>query len=161
MLQDGCEYTSDSNGYWIYRSWDAILQEGHDRIQVLTHPEWWHAKDSEPGEKICAVLDRRSIACWRDYQALLRRGNRVNRTGLAVDNVEEALAKIGSARLPALWLSGERELAAAGLLRALQSNGAKLDTTDITTLKALDMSSAAAKDAFERGLRALISKVAG
>lgn len=42
------EYTSDSNGYWRFRSWDELLLENHKVIQVLTHPIWWYPKNEFP-----------------------------------------------------------------------------------------------------------------
>ena len=42
------EYTSDSNGYWRFRSWEQLLKEGHSVIQILTHPIWWKNDNQLP-----------------------------------------------------------------------------------------------------------------
>ena len=34
-------YTSDSNGMWRHQYWAELLEENHQRVQILTHPEWW------------------------------------------------------------------------------------------------------------------------
>lgn len=41
FFHDDVEYTSDSNGYWRFRTWEELLSERHKMIQVLTHPIWW------------------------------------------------------------------------------------------------------------------------
>ena len=48
FFQKQVEYTSDSNGYWRFRSWDQLLNEEHDIIQVLTHPVWWKPSNILP-----------------------------------------------------------------------------------------------------------------
>ena len=45
FFHDDVEYTSDSNGYWRFRSWDDLLRQNHKIIKVLTHPIWWHPKN--------------------------------------------------------------------------------------------------------------------
>jgi hypothetical protein len=45
FFQNDVEYTSDSNGYWRFRSWDELLLENHKVIKVLTHPVWWSPKN--------------------------------------------------------------------------------------------------------------------
>ena len=35
-------YVSDSNGHWRFdRLPDVLENGGHERLHVLTHPEWW------------------------------------------------------------------------------------------------------------------------
>lgn len=48
FFHDDVEYTSDSNGYWRFRSWKELLSEKHDIIQVLTHPIWWNEANTFP-----------------------------------------------------------------------------------------------------------------
>lgn len=48
FFHNDVEYTSDSNGYWRFRSWDELLLEKHKVIQVLTHPIWWCPKNEFP-----------------------------------------------------------------------------------------------------------------
>jgi hypothetical protein len=112
VLQEQVSYTSDSNGYWIHRSWDAILDDSPDRIQVLSHPEWWNEKDAEPAEKVCTHLDARSQAIWHGYCDLLASGGRDNKTGISMAfSVLPALISDDGEYLVRLWLSGKRELA--------------------------------------------------
>ncbi|MBM3349152.1 MAG: hypothetical protein FJY58_05565 [Betaproteobacteria bacterium] len=108
-LQENVQYTSDSNGYWIHRSWQQLLDEQPDRVQVLTHPEWWSAADAHPAEKVCSHLASRGRSTWISYRTLLQKANRQNRTGLSV-----ALSEFGELfpndgdRLMMLWLEGYR-----------------------------------------------------
>lgn len=106
-LQDNVQYTSDSNGYWIHRSWPELLDQRPDRIQVLTHPEWWAATDGHPAEKVCRHIASRSRLTWVSYRKLLHDGNRQNRTGLS--EAPSALVSLfpeGGDRLLMLWLEG-------------------------------------------------------
>lgn len=48
FFQNEVEYTSDSNGYWRFRSWNEILLEKHQMIQILTHPIWWKKDNKLP-----------------------------------------------------------------------------------------------------------------
>lgn len=109
FLQQEVQYTSDSNGYWIHRSWDQLIQESPLMIQVLTHPEWWHQRDLEPAEKVCSQLHARATDAWVTYRTLLQRGSRQNRTGLRMppERLAELYPEDGD-RLILLWLSGSR-----------------------------------------------------
>jgi hypothetical protein len=109
FLQQEVQYTSDSNGYWIHRSWDQLIQESPLMIQVLTHPEWWRQRDLEPAEKVCSQLHARATNAWVSYRTLLQRGSRQNRTGLRMppERLAELYPEDGD-RLMLLWLSGSR-----------------------------------------------------
>lgn len=48
FFQNNVEYTSDSNGYWRFRTWKELLLENHKIIQVLTHPLWWEPNNEFP-----------------------------------------------------------------------------------------------------------------
>ena len=48
FFHNDVEYTSDSNGYWRFRTWKELLLENHKIIQVLTHPIWWEPKNEFP-----------------------------------------------------------------------------------------------------------------
>ena len=48
FFQNEVEYTSDSNGYWRFRTWNEILLEKHQMIQILTHPIWWKKDNNLP-----------------------------------------------------------------------------------------------------------------
>lgn len=108
-LQENVKYTSDSNGYWIHRSWQELLDQRPDRIQVLTHPEWWTSSEAHPAEKVCLQLVTRSRLTWVGYRKLLQDGDRQNRTGLSAS--ASALAELfpeDGDRLLMLWLEGCR-----------------------------------------------------
>lgn len=66
-LQTSFQYTSDSNGYWIHRSWNELLAEKHSRIQVLTHPEWWDTEAKQPAERVASAIEESSIETWTGY----------------------------------------------------------------------------------------------
>lgn len=124
VLQDHVQYTSDSNGYWIYRSWHALLNEKHDRIQVLTHPEWWTNYNAEAGEKVSRTLTERSAVAWANYRNLLRSGKRTNKMGIfaAPDILVELWGEQGE-QLLQLWLNGHRDLAAIGVWKKIRAMG--------------------------------------
>ena len=48
FFHNDVEYTSDSNGYWRFRTWQELLAENHKKIQVLTHPIWWKRQSTLP-----------------------------------------------------------------------------------------------------------------
>ena len=48
FFQNDVQYTSDSNGYWRFRTWEELLSENHKIIQILTHPIWWKENNSLP-----------------------------------------------------------------------------------------------------------------
>lgn len=109
VLQENVEYTSDSNGYWIHRTWDDILEERHSRIQVLTHPEWWSEKRSEPGEKVCGTLADRTNFVWNNYCQILQDGHRINKTSIpqTLKILPDIIGREGQ-DLVTLWLQGLR-----------------------------------------------------
>jgi hypothetical protein len=121
-LQENVQYTSDSNGYWIHRSWQELLKQQPDRIQILTHPEWWTANHAHPAEKVCSHLACRSRMTWLEYCTLLQRGNRHNRTGLtATPSALAALFPEDGDRLSMLWLQGNRPEAFIALFCRFES----------------------------------------
>lgn len=153
VLQDQVQYTSDSNGYWIHRTWDELLGQQHDRIQVLTHPEWWCKEDAEPGEKIAQSVFTRAVQGWGEYDQLLRRLGRKNVTGL--DDAEYGEMPEDLACLRFLWLAGLRELACQGVLAKLyQKNGVKSDAFDC--LLAGVLSEGELREVFEEAMKALL-----
>ena len=77
-LWDDYSYTSDSNGYWIHRSWSEILKSGAARIHVLTHPEWWQAVAMPPRDRIQREVRKRAQRVMEDYDAALRATGRRN-----------------------------------------------------------------------------------
>ena len=42
-------YCSDSNGYWRHeRLYDVVSNSKHERLHILTHPEWWLQRPMTP-----------------------------------------------------------------------------------------------------------------
>lgn len=155
ILQDQVQYTSDSNGYWIHRSWDELLDQQHDRIQVLTHPEWWCKEDAEPGEKIAQSIFSRSVQGWSEYDRLLSRLGRLNVTGL--DDAEFGEMPEDLARLRFLWLAGLKELACQGALaKVYQKTGVKNDAFDRLLAGALN--EVELRTIFEGAMKALLKQ---
>ncbi len=71
FYRSSMEYTSDSNGYWRFRSWDDLLKENHSIIQILTHPIWWKPGNNlPPFETIVQNCFDRFVQEVRDYNAL-------------------------------------------------------------------------------------------
>ena len=82
IWKNNVEYTSDSNGYWIHRNWDDLLDGNHNKIQILTHPIWWANNEHEPAENICKHLNERRINIWSEYSDSLKRFKRKNKMDL-------------------------------------------------------------------------------
>jgi hypothetical protein len=76
-IREGYEYVSDSNGYWRHRRLPALLEEeGHARLHVLTHPEWWQRQPMSPRERLeRAVRGRaeRTLSDWERWTYAHRR----------------------------------------------------------------------------------------
>lgn len=158
ILQSEVQYISDSNGYWIHRSWGELLSEKHDRIQVLTHPEWWCESDAEPGEKIAKSIFDRALQGWSDYDELLRRLGRVNVTGLGELNSGYVESEELS-RLRYFWLCGFKELACLGaLVMVFRGAGypALIAGQDFKCLLEGTLSQERLKDLFEKFLSMLV-----
>ena len=68
FFHNDVEYTSDSNGYWRFRTWKELLLEKHKIIQVLTHPIWWQPKNEFPPlETVIKNIIERSDLILNDY----------------------------------------------------------------------------------------------
>lgn len=86
------------------------MSEGHARIQILTHPEWWQNLEAEPGEKVCQELKARSQHVWIGYRSLIEEAKRNNKMGLVyAPRVLPALFSDQGERLLMLWLEGHTE----------------------------------------------------
>lgn len=82
-IRDGYAYVSDSNGYWRFERLPEVLASGaHERLHVLTHPEWWQEEPMSPRERILRCIEGRGRASEATYDALLSDNGRVN-VGLA------------------------------------------------------------------------------
>lgn len=78
-VRDGYAYVSDSNGYWRFdRLPDVIAAAAHERLHVLTHPEWWQEKAMIPRDRIQRCIAGRSRASEAAYDELLATHQRVN-----------------------------------------------------------------------------------
>ena len=68
FFHNDVEYTSDSLGYWRFRTWEELLLEGHNIIQVLTHPIWWKEGGTlPPFETVvqnCLERYRNQVSDW-------------------------------------------------------------------------------------------------
>lgn len=71
-------YCSDSNGYWRYEPLPDFLAGAHERICVLTHPEWWTPEPRTPRQRIVRCIDGRAAATLQGYDELLARHGRRN-----------------------------------------------------------------------------------
>jgi hypothetical protein len=66
-------YCSDSNGYWRFRPIrDVLAEPGHERVHVLTHPEWWVPEPMPPRARVARAIDGRAASVARRYDEILR-----------------------------------------------------------------------------------------
>ena len=72
-------YCSDSNGVWRHRRlFDVLERAEEDRLQVLTHPEWWTPTAMSPRARIQRCLDGQAAAIGAFYDDGLRGFGRPN-----------------------------------------------------------------------------------
>lgn len=77
-LRSRYAYVSDSNGYWRFRTLEQVLGDGLDRLQVLTHPEWWTPTPMSPHRRVARCIRGRSRAVSREYDSVLAAQGRLN-----------------------------------------------------------------------------------
>ena len=78
-VRDTYAYVSDSNGYWRFDRLPEVIAAGaHERLHVLTHPEWWQPEPMAPRDRIQRSIDGRARAAEATYDALLADNARVN-----------------------------------------------------------------------------------
>jgi hypothetical protein len=66
-------YGSDSNGYWRFKPIrDVLTEPGHDRVHVLTHPEWWTPEPMPPRDRVARAIQGRAASVARRYNEALR-----------------------------------------------------------------------------------------
>jgi len=84
FFHNDVEYTSDSNGYWRFRSWDELLLENHKVIQVLTHPIWWCPKNEFPPFETVVknLIERFDVALDEYLNNFSGQDNRINMSAL-------------------------------------------------------------------------------
>lgn len=72
-------YVSDSNGLWLYRRLrDVLKAAAEERLQVLTHPEWWTPEIMAPRQRVQRAIDGNAAAVAKRYDASLALSNRPN-----------------------------------------------------------------------------------
>lgn len=71
-------YCSDSNGYWRFRPMAEVIAEGHERLHLLTHPEWWTPEPMSPSERIDRAISGRARAVREGYDRQLASSGRKN-----------------------------------------------------------------------------------
>ncbi len=79
-LREEYTYCSDSNGYWRFKPMMDVIAEGHDKLHLLTHPEWWTPEPMAPSDRIDRAIMGRARASRANYDAGLARGGRKNVT---------------------------------------------------------------------------------
>jgi hypothetical protein len=77
-LRDGYTYVSDSNGYWRHARLDDVIAAGHDRLHVLTHPEWWQDQAMSPHARIVRCVEGRGRANLQEYHDALEQNDRLD-----------------------------------------------------------------------------------
>ena len=72
-------YVSDSNGVWRFRRLKTVLEEAkEERLQVLTHPEWWTPEAMPPRARLQRAVDGYATAMGRWYDDITAKHNRPN-----------------------------------------------------------------------------------
>ena len=70
-------YCSDSNGYWRFkRMFDVISIDKPNKLQILTHPEWWTAEIMSPKQKIWRCIEKRAEKNKNFYENTLSKFGR-------------------------------------------------------------------------------------
>jgi hypothetical protein len=78
-LRQRYTYVSDANGHWRHgRLLDLLLDGTHERLHVLTHPEWWQAEAMPPRERVVRCAQGRAARVLQDYDEALARMGREN-----------------------------------------------------------------------------------
>ena len=74
-------YVSDANGYWRQRPAAEVIEcGGHERLQVLTHPDWWTPDALPPRARVERCVLGRAERVMAKYDDVLRRSGRRNIT---------------------------------------------------------------------------------
>ena len=74
-------YCSDSNGYWRFKPMSDVIHEAHERLHLLTHPDWWTPEALAPSERIDRAILGRARRIRAEYDMRLARAGRVNLSG--------------------------------------------------------------------------------
>lgn len=121
-FRDNVGYCSDSNGIWRHeRLQDVLEADSFNRLQVLTHPEWWAHDSCSPRVRLFRCVDERSRELLRGYhQERILHGRP---DVFELNNQFELLDRVLGERAMQLqmhWLRGERELVLLELWRELE-----------------------------------------
>ncbi|MEM4406524.1 MAG: hypothetical protein QXS68_05710, partial [Candidatus Methanomethylicaceae archaeon] len=82
VFRDAIYYNSDSNGYWRFRTLEEVLlDESIQRLQVLTHPEWWVDSPMAPRKRIWRAFYGRAMSHMKAYDEFLKKSGRKNING--------------------------------------------------------------------------------
>ncbi|WFU66921.1 MULTISPECIES: formyltransferase family protein [Bradyrhizobium] len=71
-------YCSDSNGYWRFKPMGEVIAAGHERLHLLTHPDWWTPDAMSPSDRITRALLGRARRLRDDYDRRLALAGRRN-----------------------------------------------------------------------------------
>jgi len=78
-LRNKYGYVSDSNGVWLYQRLIEVLScPTEDRLQVLTHPEWWTPEMMPPRARLQRAIDGYASAMGHWYDDIVARSGRPN-----------------------------------------------------------------------------------
>lgn len=78
-IKEKYSYCSDSNGYWRFRRLEDVLHDAkEEKLQVLTHPEWWVPEVMTPRERITRCIEGRARNQHEWYDKLLLEMGREN-----------------------------------------------------------------------------------
>lgn len=75
-LRQSHVYASDSNGYWRFKPMPEVIAEGHERLHLLTHPEWWTPSPMPAPQRLDRARMGRLLANLRSHEAFLAKAGR-------------------------------------------------------------------------------------
>ena len=71
-FQRNYRYVSDSNGYWRFHRLRDVLESAEDqKLQILTHPEWWTPESMSPRKRIVRCIEGRAANIIKQYDQFL------------------------------------------------------------------------------------------
>ena len=70
-LRQNYEYCSDSNGYWRFAPMTQVIEREHERLHLLTHPEWWTPEELSPWDRTVRCTQGRADSTLQAHERLL------------------------------------------------------------------------------------------